>query len=617
MKKNNFIKGLSAIAAVGLFTACSSDYLDLAPITDVTTDELTATTDAGYLAINGIANSMQSQWGGLQDGMSGNANGESFVNQFYNEAMGADNIAGIPLVMWANEIVLGGAAWTQENYVMNYVPWKYCYTLIQQANPIINGIDNAEGEEADRQFIKAQALTFRAHGYTKLMQFYAPRWEDSRNGEAVCAVERLVGNGPDAPLWTMNEVMDQIYKDCNEAIELYKACGLEREQKWNPNINVVYGILARAAMIKHDWATAKEAAHNARQGYPVMDNDTYFSGFINDNSSIIWTQAMDPADVYYWSFGAHFAVNGGYVQNWGYGAGAISMDLYRQLDPNDVRRKMFLTPDKTKVLEDIKKAWNPGKLTEEDWWNENLGQEFAAGGITLSKGPFVRNKAIKGKWGLYNVALFYCRHYGNDIFNGNYADMNNEGFWAYYTEGKDGDVLVASGVKAKLVNIPFGAQFKFWSEPPYGVSSYPFMRAAEMCLIEAEAAYELGDAATAVSCLNEIQSKRIPGYTCSKSGEALRDEIRLCRRIELWGEGFNWSDFKRWNLPIKRSLWKPGDPTSGNWSKNFAHETPANCNGGWRMMIPRAEINYNKGIDRSRIEVNTNPNIWQKNEGEE
>ncbi len=611
MKRNIFVKGLAAVAAAGMFTACSSDYLDLQPVTDVTDVEVTATTQGAALAINGIAHSMQSQWGGMQGGLSGSANGENTINTMYGEAMGPDNMAGIPLAMWSPEIVCGGAAWSQENYVMNALPWKYAYTIIQQANQILNGIDDAEGTENDRKFIKAQALTFRAHGYTRLMQFYAPRWEDSNNGDFYCAVKRLDGSTGDAPLWTMNEVMDQIYADLKEAITLYGESGEERAQRWHPDANVAYGILARAAMIKHDWATAKDAAAKAREGYQVMDNDTYFKGFVQDApNSVIWTQSTDPADIYYFSFGAHFGVNGAYVENWGYGAGAISMDLYRQLDERDLRRQMFLTPDKTKVVEDANRAWNLGHIKAEDWWNKNLVVTFSAG-MDLSKGPSKSSDKIDGKWGLYNVVIFYCKLYGETIFKGNYADMNNEGFMAYYkTDSKSGDVMLSRGLYGTLVTIPFGAQFKFWGETPYGTSSYPFMRAAEMCLTEAEAAYEMGDEATAKACLMEINGKRIPGYTCDKSGTDLRDEIRLCRRIELWGEGFNWLDFKRWNLDIVRTPWKENDPTSGNWMIDYAHNTPANCNHGWRMLVPRGEINFNKGIDRNLLTPNDDVNIW-------
>ena len=43
---------------------------------------------------------------------------------------------------------------------------------------------------------------------------------------------------------------------------------------------------------------------------------------------------------------------------------------------------------------------------------------------------------------------------------------------------------------------------------------------------------------------------------------------------------------------------------------DYAHNTPANCNHGWRMLVPRGEINFNKGIDRNLLTPNDDVNIW-------
>ena len=57
-------------------------------------------------------------------------------------------------------------------------PWFYYYKLVSNANAIINNIDAAEGEENDKKFIKAQALTFRAYSFFRLAQLYTNRWSD-------------------------------------------------------------------------------------------------------------------------------------------------------------------------------------------------------------------------------------------------------------------------------------------------------------------------------------------------------------------------------------------------------------------------------------------------------
>lgn len=598
MTRKNIIKSLAVVASVGMLTGCSGDYLDLAPETSISESDVAKSVEANALLINGIASAMSCQY---YDTQYNELNGESYINSIYNETLGQDDICGLGLSQWGVENVTGGSSWKKDNYVLNALPWDYCYNLIAQANTIIANIDNAEGDENQRKFVKAQALTFRAHGYTKLMQFYCPRWQDSRNGEAKCAVMKTKPGLGDAPLCTANDVFKLIYDDLTEAIKLYTESGLKREKKWQPEVNVAYGIFARAALIKNDWKTAQEMAHNARIGYTIMDNNTYLSGFIQDNDDVIWNSSDDPSTIYYWAWGSKHSVNGKYVSTWKVGAGAINLDLYNMLDPNDIRRQCYLMPDKMDVLVAYNKGYNPGKIQPEDWWNPNLVVESS--NVDLSGGPSAKKDAVDGKWGLYNVAMRYCQYYGENVFTGEINAMfDDEGYGPYYKRGNEGTMLISKGVYGTLTKIPFGAQFKFWSIPPYGVTKYCFMRSTEMCLTEAEAAFHNGDEATALKCLKEVNDIRIPGYSFSGNGQALLDEIRLCRRIELWGEGFSWPDFKRWNLPIVRRKWEAGNPESGNWMIEFGRNTETNVNNGWRMLIPRHEYQHNDLINRDELE---------------
>ena len=62
------------------------------------------------------------------------------------------------------------------NSLYTYYPWFYYYKLISNANSVILHVDEAEGIEADKQFLKAQGLTFRAYAYMMLAQIYCKRW---------------------------------------------------------------------------------------------------------------------------------------------------------------------------------------------------------------------------------------------------------------------------------------------------------------------------------------------------------------------------------------------------------------------------------------------------------
>ena len=95
---------------------------------------------------------------------------------------------------------------------------------------------------------------------------------------------------------------------------------------------------------------------------------------------------------------------------------------------------------------------------------------------------------------------------------------------------------------------------KFLSESSsISVGDVPYMRAAEMYLIEAEARARQGQNALAQAALFTLAKNRNPNYVMSTStGQALLDEISFNRRIELWGEGFRFTDLKRLNLPMSR-----------------------------------------------------------------
>ena len=595
MNINKIFKGATSLAVVTLLASCSSDYLSLAPETSVGTDQIVATVDGAKLAVNGMCKAMNTQYSGTE---ANQLNGEAYINTVYNEVFGPDYISDLWMSsLGANQYKM--MLMHEPRYLIPGLPWRYCYNLINLANGVINGIDEAEGDEDERNFVKAQALTFRAHGYLKAMQLYGPRFEDAKNGETYCLVLREEQGTGDAPIVTYKTIMDLIYSDLQTAIELYDASGVERENIWEPDGTVARGLLCRAAMWNHDYATAQKMANEARKSYPVMDMKTYMSGFCDLNDEIMWAQSAEDSDIYYWSWGSHYTVNGRYVDTWGVGGGAMNIDLYRQMDPNDQRKVMYFMPDKVKA---VTSAQNPGKITEADFWNSDL---VSSTNMDVAVGAFKRDRDKPNlKFGLYNLCVFYSKKYREEIFTGSLSNKTGtDGFQCYYSVGQKGDVLIAKGQYATLKTTQFGAHYKFWSIAPYGTSYYPFMRGAEMCLNEAESAYYNGDVSTAQKCLAEVKKQRITGYTtCTLTGDALLDAIKLERRVELWGEGYCFPDLKRWNQPLERRAWVVDDPTSGNCPAEYSATIAPDYMNGWRWIIPAIETDYNHAADIKLLE---------------
>lgn len=147
-------------------------------------------------------------------------------------------------------------------------------------------------------------------------------------------------------------------------------------------------------------------------------------------------------------------------------------------------------------------------------------------------------------------------------------------------------MTLSTFTKVNFMNRKFLAQGNASS-----VGDVPYMRAAEMFLIEAEALARAGQDAAAQEVLFQFVSARDSAYTKStRTGQALIDEIMIQRRIELWGEGFRWYDLKRLNLPLDR--------TGANHSAviiNNLFNVPASSN-NWEWRIPISELNANPNM---------------------
>lgn len=609
MKLNKIFK-ISAGAALALgMTACSSDYLDLKPEGLLEYEEVLTTEEGAELAINGMCRFMYKQYSGINTGDLG-FNGEPSLLQYYGEVMGRDYVS----TFW---MYYGGQTlldWTQMNssdYGGAQAAWGYCYGLISEANNLLTfvpKVTTASGETEEAEygvgtntaynpvpdvsggfaFRYAQALTIRAHAYIHLMQIYCSRYEQryTTSGEWSLTVPlRLEYVSPESdmncPLATWEELKNQIYADLAQAIELYEASGSRRSYDWEPDEQVAKGLLSRIAMINHDWSTAQKMAQEARKGYPIMTSDEYQHGFAEPNSEWMWTDSGEFQGLYFWSFGATYACNGAYPTRWGtIGAGGINQDLIKEFWSDskilkggmyDLRASLYYSPRNVLGASLKSKFWNRNDCNEQTMnINGSTSSEFHTQFVTFCESRY----KIVEQFGWLPPYTYFG-----------------------YPMGQGATTCAAT----------FGAQFKFWGTDVYSSSKYPFMRASELLLTEAEAAYMLGDENAANELLTELNSQRYSAksngesrYDATYTGNDLLEAIKLYRRLELWGEGFAWFDAKRWNEPLVRTAWTSGDINSGNWPSRYAFTFNTDESNGWRWRIPKNELNYNRAIDYSQ-----------------
>lgn len=509
--KNILKISIAALSGVMLLASCSKDYMNTTPTSSTATPTIFESTENAALAINGICKLMTRQYLGSQG-----FNGEGTVKMYTGEYPGDNCFVNLP--GWSS--VINGTMHDNKTTIYNYYNWYYYYMLIGNANAIILNIDDAKGAEAERQFIKAQALSFRAYSYMMLLQIYSVRWSDSNNGSADGVVLRLDTSTDEMPLSTMADCYKQIYDDLDEAIRLYTESGLALDSKdnYSPNIDMAYATYARAALNRQDYATALDKAVKARENHPLMSNDEYKSGFNTPNKEWIWS-CYGSADetLFYYSYFANMAYNSSasMVRNY---PRCINKDVYDRIPETDIRRGMFLDP--------------------KDY--------------TYTKSTGVAGKELTA----------YARTLYPDIYS-------TAKVYAYM-------------------------QFKVSSTTQPGVGHLNNFRSAEMYLIEAEANYFLKNEKAAQASLNTLtrDSGRDKEYNCTATGTALLDEIKLYRKIELFGEGFNWFDLKRWGDSLNRTSTEKG----GNYITALAVSYSPQDRNNWTWVIPSKETDYNKLI---------------------
>ncbi len=500
---------LFLFAGILLLGSCSKDYLDTEPTADAATSSIFETTENAALAINGINKLMTMQLLGTQG-----FNGEGTIKMYYGNYPGNHFFVNLP--GWS--VIINGDYHEYISSIYDYYPWYYYYMLIGNANYVITYIDGAEGSDEDKEFIKAQALTFRAYSFFMLSQLYCSRWSDSDGGASDGLVLRTDVSTGDLALSTLAETYEQIYSDLDQAIELYTSSGNTRDNNYDPDINVAYAVYARAALTRADYSTAAGMAVKARDGYPLMSVSDYKAGFYTPTQEWIWSSyGASDETLYYYSYFAYIAYNSNASAVRTYPK-CISKEIFDKIPATDIRRDLFLDP--------------------------------AGYSYTTSTG-------LAG------------------------SALSAHAFELYP------DIYSTSKIYAYM-------QFKIKAEDLPGVGHLNHFRSSEMYLIEAEADYFLNDPEGARDALVELNagSERDPSYTCTKTGDDLLEEIKFYRAVELWGEGFDWFDLKRWGDSVERNTYANG----GNFITTLAVTYGPTEKNNWTWMIPEKETDYNSAL---------------------
>ncbi|AKA34362.1 RagB/SusD family nutrient uptake outer membrane protein [Flagellimonas lutaonensis] len=529
-------------------TSCEEDFLETRPTDAISAADALANEENMQLVLNGVHRGLYSQSQTIFPG--GNT---QRANNHYWVPLG-DNLAG-ELIHSANANNLGWRTemqWnshTDQTSLTCELLWYHRYNIILHANLLINKATDGSLTESPGLFeILGQAYTYRAYAYLSLVQHYARGYLIGNPSSDPGVPLLFSSESPftSEPRSTVQEIYDQIETDLNAAIAAFEN-GSGRpsggpETKSQLNINTAYGLLARMALSKGDWQTAADAAVEARQGFPLMGEEDWLAGFnTNSLSEVIWgSNVIDAETTFFRSYFylASNTFNGSQIRN---NPKIADRRLVDAIPDTDYRKQVFL-PDAPNS--------NSSAANGEGGWENNTNPLYT------TEEEF--NAAIDSIKSVYGLVSGHNTH-------------------------------------------PY-MHFKLKQKNPGSIDpdDVIYMRSSEMYLIEAEAKAMMGDIAGAQEALRPLGEARDSAFdvTVFNTQQSMMDQIKFQRRVELWGEGFGYTDKIRWDEGIDHAADGGSGASEVLYQEAYQVERPS-LNDDWIFKIPQAEIDANPKLTQA------------------
>lgn len=275
-------------------------------------------------------------------------------------------------------------------------------------------------------------------------------------------------------------------------------------------------------------------------------------------------------------------------------------------------RAYMWNEDYPKAAEYARKAIDSGRytpLTREEWLSTTSGfndlslSSWMWGAQAVKEDDCVQSGILNWTAWVSNEAEYGYAVAGPflQINRSTYEKINDRDFRKLSFKAPEGSTL--AGQEPVLnptwaAELPTYASFKFrpggGNTTDFNVGSataLPLMRIEEMYLIEAEAVAHTAPAQGKKLLEDFMKTYRYSTYSCKASdAEAIIDEIFFQKRVELWGEGQSFFDYKRLNKGVTR----------GYAGTNFAQSAQMNVVGrpAWmNLVMVSSEGTNNKGVD--------------------
>ena len=535
MKKSKIL--MLALASMSLLSSCVDDADQSTYLTEQRRQELLGDDATGVIdaAVTAMYNDMQDYY--MTD-ISHNYFGQKSFD-YLTSLMGNDMVMTGRFGMSLNHY---NCKYWAQSYAATANRWYEYYKCIDDANKILIALNNVdpEGESSLMQKYRAEALGFRGRAYLQLSYLYQQSYyvgcEDTEWGkgehydysESKCVPIVTDKTEGDQPLSTVKQVMKQVTDDLEACYKIYENLG-EIKTAANTDFDgtVAAMYLARAYMIMHQWDKALVYANAVCDNYPVLENE---NDLLQGFSSLNLTDVVFGCDI--------TADNASIYRSW-----FSQMDAY--------------------------------------------GAGYAAIGVwRAGYGPFVDKIAdddVRLKW-------FCCdRSTGVDIEGKRVTlqrDLQRKARCEYQSVK-----FIGAGRDAVLANAD--AIRRGGSAPGWELGDYIYLRSEEAYFMKMEILAHKNDLQGAKELLEQVMVTRQPSYEYKgdMTTQALIKEINFQKRVEFWGEGIEFLDNRRLNIPLDRTS---EDPHNNHYSgSRFKIDQESRQ---FRYQIPIKEIENNKKL---------------------
>jgi len=333
MKKILTFSILSAVAFN--LTACKKDFLNTSPTGVVSTAPADVRLNGLYLMT-------------YQTGTGGTSGHTDFGQK--NVDICTDMLCGDMALLATNyrqyQDVANLKATQQPSDNYNYIPWRYYYRLIYEANKSIAELANPKNNS--EKYTLAQFRALRGYAYFYLMQIFTTKYEpNSRtNSIPLYTTADIVSK----PRVKQSEVYAQIISDLEFAVT--NLAGFTRSKKGMIDKYVAEGLLAYtyAAMGNNQKVAelAQDIVNNS--GYPLTTREQIFydtttkkGGGFNDVETKSWMWGVDLITENSFDLISWWGMIDIYTYSYAWAGDGKAMDdkLYAQIRTNDIRKKQF------------------------------------------------------------------------------------------------------------------------------------------------------------------------------------------------------------------------------------------------------------------------------------